>query len=142
MSEFEPTDNLAPDYEDVFNQDVNAVAAQISEEKGCVYEVVTPGMDELQIDIDSEDSLRIYEQGMTVLGKYGVDFQEIKRVPSKDPGHWHIYLQAPFAVSTIERIAVQAILGSDLKRELYSYLRTVKDSPQPVTCFFERAEKQ
>lgn len=65
------------------------------------------------------------------------DLHIYKSVPSKTPGHEHVYIHAPHDLDPIMRIALQAILSSDRKREALSLLRVINKSDRPPTCFFE-----
>lgn len=100
--------------------------------------VVTPTADELQLDIDTGEQLAIYERNIDVLRKW-LQVHEISRTPSQEEGHLHITLQvADRPLTAIERIALQAALGSDPKRELLSIMRAWYNEGVPPTLFFEK----
>lgn len=68
------------------------------------------------------------------------DITSIHEAKSKSGGeHRHITLTLSNNISDVERILLQAILGSDPKRELLSYIRILRNIPQP-TAFFELPE--
>lgn len=58
--------------------------------------------------------------------------------PSGEAGHYHIVVTLSRDVEPMERILLQAILGSDLQREALSWVRIVNGDPHP-TLFFEKA---
>lgn len=52
-------------------------------------------------------------------------------------GRAHIYIQFPRPLSDAERIALQASMGSDRKRELLSLSRILGGTDRQPTTFFE-----
>jgi len=82
--------------------------------------VVCPKSNQLFIDIDDASSMRRFVR--CVLRLRGVSYI-VRPSPSGLPGHYHITLAMPRTVTPLERIALQAILGSDSMRELLSWLR-------------------
>jgi hypothetical protein len=99
--------------------------------------VVTPQPDELFLDIDNAADAEIVEQVWAVFGRNGFDIRFIKETESKS-GNTHLYLRAPRALTDLERIALQACLGSDRTREALSFLRTFGE--RTPTLFFEKPE--
>lgn len=99
-----------------------------------------PGKRELLIDIDSCEGKATFEKNFKILDQYFLGMV-VKREPSRsgDDCHEHITVGLPLAVSPIERIALQAALGSDPTRELLSYGRYIDGDPHP-TLFFEKPE--
>lgn len=65
--------------------------------------------------------------------------QVVSNKPSRSgaPGKRHITLALNRKLTSVERILFQALLGSDRKRELLSYIRVLNSDPEP-TLFFER----
>jgi hypothetical protein len=112
----------------------------IAEQLGKV--VVLPDPDELFIDIDSQEGLDTMFAMMSVAADAGIRINEKKRLPSKTPGHWHVYLTIQvgaksFTVTKLLRVALQACLGSDRKRELLSLAKIMHHIERPPTVFFE-----
>jgi hypothetical protein len=104
--------------------------------------VITPGDRELFIDIDCDEDLAHYRAMLEILkpiaftdGRALVVMEKV--VPSKTLGHFHITVTLDERVTPMERIAFQAALGSDRKRELLSLLRVRLDLDRPPTVFFE-----
>lgn len=125
-------------------------AAAEAEERG-VDMVLPESPQDLFIDIDNAADEEILLRHLTVLAHFGVHVKVKKHAPSpsNEPGHMHYYLHVdpedldleymdltPAAAPYI-RILLQAVLGSDRKRELLSFLRLVLNTGQPPTVFFE-----
>lgn len=97
-------------------------------------QVVFPSPRELQIDIDSAESMDVFMENIDRLKHDGY---EVRPSPSRAIGHYHITVRLLYEVTPLERIALQAMLGSDLTREILSYARLQRGIVQP-TIFFER----
>lgn len=102
-------------------------------------EIRLPAKNELFLDIDTPEALATYEKHLKILnsfntlGGYTTLFTETERIPSRTPGHYHIVVTVfgtDFTAETngIEsRVALQAILGSDLTRECLSMGSYIKN---------------
>jgi hypothetical protein len=101
--------------------------------------VVTPEPDELLLDIDDADSEAIMQMVIGVLRSNGEEVIEHKRTVSQG-GNTHVYLKMPKwgTIDPMVRVALQACLGSDRTRELFSILRIVRNYDIPPTVLFER----
>lgn len=100
--------------------------------------VVLPKANELFIDIDDEAaSTRFYDNVAKVHEYVGVLDQRHRPSRSGDPNRWHITVDLARSVNDMERILLQAVLGSDLRRELLSYCRITIGDPHP-TLFLEK----
>lgn len=103
-----------------------------------------PEGDELLVDIDSEEAFESFQERYQMLSDLGI-VNGYSKNPSKsgEPGRYHIvvkvnvYKPRDGFVTPLERIALQAILGSDYKREANSYRRILDGDPIP-TLFYER----
>lgn len=82
--------------------------------------IVEPKSNQLQLDIDSPDKPEEYDSLMSIL-EQGVGITEEKETISRS-GNKHIYITLDRPLSHYERIALQACLGSDRKRELLTWL--------------------
>lgn len=101
-------------------------------------EVILPAANELQIDIDNEDNEQFFHQNLPKVSEYvGVYTWEEGPSRSGEPERKHITVKLNRDVTPLERILLQAVLGSDLRRELLSYCRWTIDDPHP-TLFFEK----
>jgi hypothetical protein len=96
--------------------------------------VVFPEPHELFVDIDSKAAMKRFCRAIGRLP--GVTYL-VRPSPSGRPGRFHIVVTMPGPVGAMERIALQAMLGSDPTRELLSWMRTLRGITQP-TLFFER----
>ena len=108
--------------------------------------VVEPGPTELLLDIDSQMAMVTYEANREALNDatQSLWIVETKRIPSRKPGHWHVYCTVELNGTSWDeltaevRIAFQAILGSDLRREGFSLIRAMFGLNRPPTVFFEK----
>jgi hypothetical protein len=102
--------------------------------------VVPAQADELQIDIDNKES---HERFYSMLGMLMSFFPDItweeKKSKSESPFRLHITVNLGHKISNVERVLLQAIMGSDPKRELLSYIRLLRGI-EPATLFFEKDE--
>lgn len=98
---------------------------------GCT--VLYPRGNELQLDIDSEEDLEFFHAQSRLLTEI-FDAVEVETLISRSGGR-HILVTLPYAIPPAERIALQAVLGSDRKRELLNYRRVVRRDPHPMCLF-------
>lgn len=99
--------------------------------------VVLPGPRDLFIDIDTRDALNKHVSACATLRKNGFTLEEVAFQPSKSGGdHFHVYMRVDHDLDPIERLALQAMRGSDPVRELLGYLRAQRKT-RPPTTFFE-----
>ena len=109
--------------------------------------IVYPAQNEIQIDIGNEADARFATEAIPELIKleeaHGRRVEvKITPSPSGEPFHNHITLTwtsggRSFDYADQVRIAFQACLGSDRKREFLNLLRTIDRQPKPC-CFFEK----
>jgi hypothetical protein len=94
--------------------------------------VLSPEDNELLIDCDTEEQFRNFLELFEILNTNllfypkppDAYYDEVKLWESKSGAeHYHILIFLPFTVTSVERIAYQAALGSDPKRELLSLIR-------------------
>lgn len=110
--------------------------------------IVEPAPNELQIDLDGAAELAFYRQQMQVLRK-NLKAAETWRetiTPSKTPSKFHVSITITKIGKVTEsmglyitdqlRIAFQAVLGSDLRRECFNLCRVLNGTKYPI-CFFE-----
>lgn len=94
----------------------------------------------LQIDIDSEEDFKVYEANAQLL------LQEISDKPVKITvsasgyPHRHIIVELKRPTDIWERIALQAILGSHLTREMFNAYRVIKGIECPIVFFEGKSE--
>lgn len=108
-------------------------------------EVVYPKDNQLQIDIDNEHSYRLMQNQLFIVNKF-IGFSNYEEKPSKSgkPSKFHITLtfEDSMKFTTIERLALQAMLGSDRVRELLSYVQFQNGDPHPTLFLEKSAPKQ
>jgi hypothetical protein len=98
-------------------------------------DVRIPGDFELFLDIDTPEDRATFERNRELINEaYGID--EVVETTSRG-GHTHIVVTVDVPVSIVERIALQAVLGSDRRREAHSMRRFFEGEATP-TLFFER----
>lgn len=90
-----------------------------------------PKDNEVFIDIDNVNDLAWFKEAVVVLG-----LTNWKQTASATSGHYHIVVDMKRTLSTMERILLQAVLGSDRKRELLAYKGMKAGNPEP-SVFFE-----
>ena len=107
------------------------------------WHIVYPEPDELFIDIDDERDLGVLQEMVRTLKLNDISVEIVRSTPSATAGHYHIVARlAGFgSLDATTRIAFQACLGSDRKRELLSLLRVVLKMSRPPTVFFEKNEE-
>jgi len=116
----------------------SVVATRKAKEKGLT--VVFPEENELFIDIDDDSSMRMYVKNSPLIWRHlGVEKETIRA--SKSPKHEHVVMKLSQKVSPLERLVLQACLGSDRTRELFSYLHYLDGDPNPF-LFFEKEEEK
>jgi hypothetical protein len=99
-------------------------------------EVKTPRPNELFIDIDNARDFARFKTLIEMFSRVE-DVMTWADTPSASGGqHRHVVVSLGREVTAFERIAFQAMLGSDLKREVLSYERAKTGSSHP-TIFFE-----
>ena len=105
--------------------------------------VVEPRPNELQIDLDGARALRVYGMQFSTLRRAGLTAGWRERVtPSKSGGNRvHITITMPVRVDNFTRVLLQAILGSDIKREAFNYCRVKKGNKYPIV-FFEKGHHE
>ena len=100
-------------------------------------DVVFPAANQLQIDIDSDEAYDRYLRVRPLLERHLSDI-EIEEHPSRSGGeNRHITLTLSRNVTDIERILLQACLGSDPVREFLGYIQVLEGDPHPV-LFLEK----
>ena len=101
--------------------------------------VVVPGPREAFLDIDNDADHAWMLAGVKILSERS-PIVVTRNAPSKRGlPHRHVTLAFDHDIGPIERIALQAALGSDRKREVLSILRVWSNASSaiPATVFFE-----
>ena len=123
------------EYEDSVFRDPEEVA----DENGQI--VVYPAKNECQLDIDSEEHLKRYKERLSKLRDY-FPMVKAKQTPSRQKGHYHVTLQFSRDLTMWQRIALQAVLGSDERRELLNCIRALNGDKNPTRLFEDSILKE
>jgi hypothetical protein len=103
--------------------------------------VILPAPHELFVDIDNEEADATFHKNLNKVDQYvGVTGHTWKYSKSGSPERKHYVVELARDVEPVERMLLQAVLGSDLRRELLSYCRWTENDPHP-TLFFEKGQK-
>ena len=110
-------------------------------DKGLV--AVLPNSNELFLDIDTDADYNLFLFHLAILGERFYENIEFESLTSSSGlPHRHIIVKLPFDVTTEQRIALQAALGSDRKRELLSICESIDEDCEnhltPVTLFEDK----
>lgn len=101
------------------------------------FAIIRPDDNTLQLDIDSEESytefFRNYRLFAALLPEVIDTYTEVPSKSGLPKRHITIKLKQPFNVH--QRIALQACLGSDLRREIFNFVRVYFDVPDPILFF-------
>lgn len=128
------TDN---DYPDQFSDEV---AQRRAKEFNCDILYATDTT--LQLDLDGSASLDTFKRQLVLLEDLGIIsvWAKVEQLQSKS-GNWHVILHLDAPLPIERRILLQALLGSDLKREalcLAGFLSGTQ--PQPILLFRPRTD--
>ncbi len=117
-------------------QPTTKTAVERAEKDG--LRVVYPEPKELQIDIDSEKNLGVFYEHLAILRK-GLMVEKVVMTPSLSgkEGHYHVTVSCGRYFNAPERICLQALLGSDLKREVLGFIM-MKNGELKPTLFLEK----
>jgi hypothetical protein len=82
-----------------------------------------PRPNELLIDLDSQEDLERCQVAIDIameLNIFGNDLQieDVDTLQSSTEGHYHVIVQLSRAVTPKKRVYMQALFGSDIKREV------------------------
>lgn len=112
-----------------------------AERYGCDILYSTPRT--LLLDIDSEDALERYYTALHMLADNGVYIVESDNIFISRSGKRHIVVTLKDRdYSLIERIMLQALLGSDINRELLTYIGSLHGQENPCLLFRPRNAPQ
>lgn len=90
----------------------------------------------LQFDIDRAEDLVLFHRCLPwiscIFHETKIGLRALSYVQSRSRSHWHVTIKLRKPLKIIERIALQAILGSDRVRELCNYERYRARSAYPI----------
>lgn len=118
---------------------VNENVRRINNARKRGLKVIEPHANELQIDLDSARALHVYGRQYFMLSQHGITEGWRERMTTSKSGgsRVHVTITLPSAITNVKRVALQAILGSDIKREAFNLCRVLKRNKYPIV-FFER----
>lgn len=123
-----------PEYEKIPNTEV--ASREFAEANGLL--VVTPKENELFIDIDGRYAFEFFLKQIERYQKF--EHVVYSWTPSKSGlPYRHVVVTLPRPITSIERIFLQALLGSDRGATLFSYIKERNGDANPV-MFFEKPE--
>jgi hypothetical protein len=100
-----------------------------------------PEPNELLLDLDNEED---FHKAYAMLKRLESEIENCTSTvfPSKSGfPHRHMIVRLPFEISNVERIALQAIMGSDKIRELLSLFRVWKGDESPTLLAIKESKK-
>lgn len=99
------------------------------------WDVVFPESNQLQLDLDNYTAYLDCIKKLNWMKKFG-EFRCGYTVGRSKSDNWHITVNFKNRVmGDLERIALQAILGSDFKKELISFMRVEVGEADPCLLF-------
>jgi hypothetical protein len=117
----------------------NKAALELAAKEG--LSVVYPKSNELQVDVDNDQSYLFFIKQRDTLG-WMLGIESITENPSKSGlPRRHITVRLKKSVTALERLCLQACLGSDRVRETLGYARHKNGESNP-TLFFEKRETE
>ncbi len=100
--------------------------------------VVLPNNNQLLIDIDNPYDRSIFEENRDIIDSvYGIEEVVETKSRSGKSGKSHLIVTIKTPIQPLERITIQAVLGSDRRREAHSIRRLMAGEGNP-TLFFEK----
>lgn len=101
--------------------------------------VILPAKNQLFVDIDNDLGYARYKRHFPLLQQfYKVTGTAENPSKSGDPDRKHVTISLADDISDLERLILQAFLGSDVKREFLGLQRIKSADPAP-TLFLEKA---
>ena len=100
--------------------------------------LVAAHADELFIDVDSVNELEEFRNRYTRVVDIIDVLGEVIERESKTKLHYHVIVKLKHSLPVVDRILLQAILGSDWRKESLSYVRVMRDIENPIRFFEER----
>ncbi len=95
-------------------------------------EIIFPDSTQLQLDIDDSVTAEVFERNRGIIEKhFGIVYASQTISRNGEGRHITITLKKRL-LNEMERILLQAVLGSDPKRELLNYLQYLERDPHPV----------
>lgn len=97
--------------------------------------MVVGSPDLLLIDLDNGASLDKFNENLNILKEFPAHFIKGYLLTKSKSGNTHAYVKLKKEFGVLERIGLQAVLGSDTKRESLSVLELTKEYEEPTVLF-------
>lgn len=133
-----PTTMLNTDFDGDYLLRSSSQTKDYAKENG--WDCIVAGDSELFVDLDTKESIEAFPALYELFLQLFPDSVIMRQTPSKSGVGQHVYVRLKYAMAATERIAAQAALGSDGKREMLSLIRAMTGDPEPV-LFFELKPK-
>lgn len=106
--------------------------------KGLNLDVLFPKDDELFVDLDSEEAFEYHKEQLELLEAQLPDLIHYtgSTFSKSGPPNRHVIVKLAKPISNMERILLQALLVSDRRATLISFIKESQGDPHPV-LFFE-----
>lgn len=119
-------------------------AKETAEKAGCEAIHGAPCL--LLLDLDGPEDMEFYDNALPfivpLLEQQGNRLVKLTQYKSKGGAGRHIVLQMTKSLPTVERLLLQACLGSDRKREFLSLVRVWNKSEEPSLLFRPKKDKE
>ena len=100
------------------------------------------GPRQITLDLDDETAEAYYNKMLPMVQRY-LALTETDRWTSKSGNGRHVVLESERVFTTTEALLLQAILGSDVKREFLSFIRSINGEPdEDIRLLFRPPEKR
>ncbi len=118
---------------------VPTIKAALEKAKAEGFKVVYPKPNELQLDIDRAEDYVVWQAHRSILDEY-FKILKVVETPSQEKGHMHVTVTVEKSFNPFERIAFQAVLGSDRKREILGLIMNKLGHESKPTLFLEKKD--
>jgi hypothetical protein len=121
-------------------QYVTAVQSDVAKARRDGFDVVWPELDQVLLDLDDQNAMEHYER-ILPMAKDIFGAVERRRWRSKSGQGWHVVVEVDHELTAIQRVALQAAMGSDRKRELMATARAMRRDEHVSVLFKPPAEE-
>lgn len=128
--------SVKPNGKVIWSMPSTASAFRRADEQG--LEIVYPKANELQLDIDNKEAYDYFHQNKWILEQWFGIRAITERVSKSGGDKKHITVQLGVVLTTVTRILLQAVMGSDKKRELLSFVMYAKGNEKKPTLLLEK----
>lgn len=101
-------------------------------------EIVYPKANEIQLDIDDKQAYDYFHENKWILNQWFGIRSITERVSKSGGDKRHITVELATRLTTVTRILLQAVMGSDKKRELLSFVMYARGNEKKPTLLLEK----